>query len=258
VRGSIRSVDLASSRIFAAQVLEASPLVENKIDDKCCAEFPEEFAVLDGAMASVVQQAEQMYLPWSEVVPLYYFDDKDCGLNNAFNRHKAGDIQGALEQSLANLERCNAFPRPNPKVLGHANHNVGMGYFALGQHEKALEYLEEAQRIKPGDIFAEAIAQCRRAAALARDMQRVEERATFAAGAADQRVQAAEAATAADRLTNADIMAMVKAKLPTVVILAKIKNSPCKFDTRTNALIALSEAGVPADVLTAIMDCGKK
>jgi hypothetical protein len=257
VRGSIRSVDLASSRIFAAQVLEANPLVENKINDRCCPEFPEEFALLDTAMSSVVQQAERMYLPWSEVVRLYYFDDNDCGLKNAFNRHKAGDIHGALGQSLANLEQCKALPKPNPKVLGHANHNVGMGYFSLGQHAKALGYLEEAQRIKPGDIFVEAIAQCRRAEALTRDMQRVEERATFEADAADRKNQDAAAATS-QTLTNADVTAMVKAPLPAVVILNKIKSSPCKFDTSTSALIQLSKAGVLAEVITAMMDCGKK
>ncbi|MCX6538163.1 MAG: hypothetical protein NT151_04410 [Acidobacteria bacterium] len=258
VRGSIRSVDLATSRIFAAQVLEASPLVENKIDDRCCPEFPEEFTLLDQAMASVVRQAERMYLPWSEMVRLYYFDDKDCGLKDAFSRQKAGDIRGALEQSLTNLDQCKALPKPNPKVVAHASHNVGMGYFSLGQYEKALGYLEEAQRIKPGDIFVEAVAQCRRASALSRDMQRIEERATYAAAAADSKVQATEAAAAAQTLTNTDITAMVKAKLPAVVILAKIRSSPCKFDTSTNALIKLSEAGVPPDVITAVMDCGKK
>jgi plasmid maintenance system antidote protein VapI len=258
VRGSIRSVDLATSRIFAAQVFEANPIVENKIDDRCCAEYPEEFAVVDSAMADVVRQAERMYLPWTEVVQLYYFDDKDCGLNNAFNRHKAGDIAGALDLSLVNLEQCKALAKPNQKALAHANHNVGMGYFSLGQHGKALAYLEESQRLRPGDIAAEAVAACRRAADLARDMQRVEERATYASVAADQKIQATAAAAAAQTLTNADIMALVKAKLPAVVILSKIKTSPCKFDTSTRALIQLSEAGVPSDVITAMMDCGKK
>ncbi len=201
VRGSIRSVDLATGRIFAAQVLEANPIVENKSDDRCCPEYPEEFAVLDGAMAQVVRRAEQMYLPWTEVVKLYYFDDNDCGLKNAFNRHKVGDIEGALDLSLENLRQCKALPKSNVKALAHAYHNVGMGYFSLGQHGKALEYLEESQRLRPGDISSEAVAECRRAQALVREMQRVEERAAYDADAADQKVRSTDAA---DRSPDAD------------------------------------------------------
>lgn len=258
VRGSVRAVDLVTSRRFAQQIVESTPILENKVNDRCCAEFPDEFAALDEAMNDVVDQAARLFLPWTEVVELYYFDDKDCGLKTAYSRHKAGDTRGALEQSLANLETCRAFPKQNDKVLAHAYHNVGMGYFVAGDHQKALENLREAQRIKPGRIYEEAITQCQRADDLARQMQRVEDRADAAAAADERKASMASATAAAETVTNKDVLALLAAKLPAAVILAKVKSPPCKFDTGTDALIQLSKAGATPEVLSAMMECGKK
>lgn len=54
-------------------------------------------------------------------------------------------------------------------------------------------------------------------------------------------------------LTNESIVEMVKAGLSERVIIAKIRNSPTKFDTQTDALIALKKNGVPEKVIEAIM-----
>jgi hypothetical protein len=53
-------------------------------------------------------------------------------------------------------------------------------------------------------------------------------------------------------LTNDDIAKMLQAKLGDSVIVAHIKSSPCKFDTSTDALIKLKEAGVSDAVLAAM------
>ncbi|MBE3133862.1 MAG: hypothetical protein IMZ55_10325 [Acidobacteria bacterium] len=258
IRGSVRSVDLATGRVFAATVLEAKPVFENKVDGRCCAEYPSEFDALDAGTREVVGQAVRLFLPWNETVELYYFDDKTCGLKGAYSMHKAGNIGGALEQSLRNLEQCRSMPKADAKVIAHANHNVGMGYFSLGMEDKALEYLQEAQRIKPGQIYAEAIIQCQKSSAYARDMQRIEERMVLDAAAVDQKNAEATKAKDAETVTNADILNLVKAKLPGVVIIAKIKSSQCRFDLGAAALIQLKQGGVPDDVLVAMMECGKK
>ena len=54
-------------------------------------------------------------------------------------------------------------------------------------------------------------------------------------------------------LTNESVVEMVKAGLSERVIIAKIRNSPTKFDTQTDALIALKKNGVPEKVIEAIM-----
>jgi tetratricopeptide (TPR) repeat protein len=254
VKGSVRSVDLATGRVFAAKLLESSPAFENKIEDRCCAEYPEETAVLDGAMRSVVGQSVRLFLPWTSSAALYYFDDNDCGLKSAFGRFKSGDLDGALRLSLENLEPCKSLPKPNPKALAHANHNVGMSYFALNQYDKAAQYLEEAQRLRPADIHTEAIAMVRVADDESRQMQRVEEKSALAGVDAARDREKADVAAAKETMTNRTVLDLVGGKLPAAVIIAKIKSSPCRFDTGAEALIALKRAGVPDDVIVVMMD----
>lgn len=57
-------------------------------------------------------------------------------------------------------------------------------------------------------------------------------------------------------LTNEDVIKLVKAGLPSAVILAKISSSKTDFDTSVDALVALSAEGIPPDVLTAMAEVG--
>lgn len=62
--------------------------------------------------------------------------------------------------------------------------------------------------------------------------------------------------TAQDVVTNETVIQMVRAGLSESVILAKIRSGPTKFDTRTEALIALKQAGVSENVMSAILGGG--
>jgi tetratricopeptide (TPR) repeat protein len=195
-RGSVRAVDLASGRIFAMQSFQTDPYLENRSEpDLCCPDFPAEPDVLDMAMSQLVGRAQRLFLPWTERTELYFFDDKDCNLKSAHAFMKSGNVPGALQQSLANLEACKTNPKAKDKNQAHANHNVGMAYFASGDLDKALEYLNAAQQAKPADIHTEAIGECMRAKAEAVKMQQVEERLALDEVLGAKR--RAEAATAA-------------------------------------------------------------
>ena len=54
-------------------------------------------------------------------------------------------------------------------------------------------------------------------------------------------------------LTNADILTMVKAKLPAALIVEKINTSSCSFDTFPSVLAELKYRGVPDEVLMAMV-----
>ena len=54
-------------------------------------------------------------------------------------------------------------------------------------------------------------------------------------------------------LTNSDIITMVKAKLPTTLIIEKINSSSCNFDTFPSVLAELKYKGVPDEVLMAMV-----
>jgi len=55
-------------------------------------------------------------------------------------------------------------------------------------------------------------------------------------------------------LRNADIITLTQKKLPNLLILQKIKTTNCKFDTSTDALVALTNAGVSEDVIVLMME----
>jgi hypothetical protein len=55
-------------------------------------------------------------------------------------------------------------------------------------------------------------------------------------------------------LRNSDVLAMVRAKIPPEVIVAKIKSSSCRFDTFPSVLAELKYNGVPDSVLLAMVE----
>jgi hypothetical protein len=59
--------------------------------------------------------------------------------------------------------------------------------------------------------------------------------------------------TAEEVLTNDTVVDMVRAGLPEAVIIQKIRTAPRKFDTSTAALIQLKGAGVPGQVIEAMV-----
>lgn len=73
-------------------------------------------------------------------------------------------------------------------------------------------------------------------------------------------LQASASATAPvsaqEVMTNETVIQMVKAGFSESVILAKMRSSQTKFDTRTDALIELKKAGVPEKVMQAIVSGG--
>jgi len=66
------------------------------------------------------------------------------------------------------------------------------------------------------------------------------------------RGQATNSAAAA--LTNHDVSEMQKAGLAPEIIIAKIKNGPCNFDTSPAALKELKDAGVPDNVVLQMVE----
>src|SRR6185295_7797584 len=54
-------------------------------------------------------------------------------------------------------------------------------------------------------------------------------------------------------LTNSDVVTMIRAKLPSLLIIEKINTSSCLFDTFPSVLAELKYKGVPDDVLMAMV-----
>jgi hypothetical protein len=77
--------------------------------------------------------------------------------------------------------------------------------------------------------------------------------ATTIANAFAQTTQSQTNGSSATTLTNKDVLDLVKAEMPSEVIVAKIQSSPCDFDTSPGALKSLKAAGVPGPVILAMV-----
>jgi membrane-associated protease RseP (regulator of RpoE activity) len=93
-----------------------------------------------------------------------------------------------------------------------------------------------------------------------------EEHVTFAFGAGAEKIRDEMASQSANsssqskaqaNLTNSDVVGMLKSGLGGEIIVAKIKNAPCSFDTSPAALKELKDAGVPDSVILAMVQAPK-
>jgi hypothetical protein len=71
-------------------------------------------------------------------------------------------------------------------------------------------------------------------------------------------ISAAVCAQTGKPLTNDDVLAMVKKKLPESVVVSAIKSSPGNYDTSPNELIRLNSAGLTENELNAMMSVAQK
>jgi len=253
---SIQTTDLTTGRIFTSRVLEYAPTLENR-SIKGRPELPSEIGVQEIALKSLTMDVHRMFFPWEEYTDLYFMDDKEGGLKEAFRALKSGFIEEAFNLSRQNLEFCKNTPQLKDKILAHAYYNMGMMYFIKNMYDLAIENFQASQRIRPGSIVTESINECNRANTLAAEMQRVDEKAAIDIAQTNKQNLQAARSQAANTLSNADIIALTKQKLPTKLILQKIKTSTnCNFDTSTDELVKLSNAGVAEDVILLMMEKG--
>ena len=63
-----------------------------------------------------------------------------------------------------------------------------------------------------------------------------------------------KAQTKTDTLTNEGVLKLLKVGLQSDVIITKIRTSAVKFDVSTDALIKLNSAGVPGDIIQAMIN----
>lgn len=103
VKASVQSIDLTTGRIFAARSMDHSPQRQHESTEGR-PEFPSEYEVLDDAFGLVVRDLHRMFLPWTEVAELVYYNDKRCDLKSAYQALKAGMRDRAYELSMANLD----------------------------------------------------------------------------------------------------------------------------------------------------------
>lgn len=93
LRLSVRTVDLATGRIFAARALAYSGDPKSYSSKRGYPDEPSRLDLLDDAMDDAVRDVRRMFLPWTDEIPVIFYDDRKCGLRNAFRALRAGNME---------------------------------------------------------------------------------------------------------------------------------------------------------------------
>ena len=250
---SIQVADLSTGRVFGTKVFESTPEFEKESREGYPG-HPARYDVLDVAIGQVMPGVRQMFFPWTETQNLVFFNNDKCGMKEAYQTLKEGFQDQAFELSQEALEACKNDPKINPRVLGSAYYNLGMMQFILGDFQAALENLEQALTARPGEIVNEGITGVLRAQQADLEMQEFLENTQVELDLQNSTLETEREAEATDTLTNADIVQMVESKLSETLILMKIKTSKTSFDVKTDALLALTNAGISENVIVAMME----
>ena len=251
---SVRTIDLTTGRIFAARALAYSSPRREDSSKRGYPNEPSSLDLLDDAMDDAVRDVRRMFLPWTEEMRVIFYDDKKCGLRNAFLALQTGNMDRAYELSERNLAACIETPKVKDKLLSRAYYNIGILHTLSGEYDAALEYLDAAAELRPGGaIVNEAIASARKAKELALSMQEHVQQESIELARRDADEERRREELQAKTLRNGDVVQMVEEGVPQSVILSMVSKSRHDFDTTPSAIVALVKAGVDEDVINAMV-----
>jgi tetratricopeptide (TPR) repeat protein len=157
ISGSVRAVSLTTGQVLAAQRFEGSGQAEN------FAAYPDPAIPREAAEKSAAFAVHKLLLPWKETKRIVFFNDAQCDLKVASNLLKGEDLDGALKQSEINLTNCPGVAQVKPSTIAHAYYNLGVLQFMKDDFDTALTNLHEALKRDGSSIYAEVIADCKRA-----------------------------------------------------------------------------------------------
>jgi tetratricopeptide (TPR) repeat protein len=250
---SVQTTDLKTGRIFTARILEYSPYLEYKSYEGR-PEVPSIFKVQELAFRYLISDVHKMFFEWVETTELYFFNDKKGGLKEAYKALKSRNTDQAFELSKTNLESCKNTAETKTKILAHAYYNMGMMYFIYSDYDNALINFQESNKLRSGSIVIEAINVCRDAKRLDEQMRKIDDNIAIQIEKNKSQTKQIEESKKSNTLTNEDIVILTEKKLPPKLIIQKIKTTSCDFDTSTEALIELTNAGIAEEVIIAMME----
>lgn len=151
IRGSLRTVDLNTGLVLAAQSLEESGGLESWDG------YPDPDQVIGMQEVAVAQAVHKMFLPWKEKRSVVFYGDKECNLKAAYKLLQARDIEGALAKAEVAVAGCKETPGAKEKTLGHAYYNLGLVQFLRRDYENAASNLSEAAKLQGGKIVLDLL-----------------------------------------------------------------------------------------------------
>lgn len=168
----VQLVEPATGKVLEVLRMDERPKASVS-SDKGRPAFPDAAPMRRQLREEAVASTLKQLLPWTEVLKVTYFDDKQYGMEEAFKRLDSGDRKGAWELARRGAASARADSKGEAKYRGRVLHNLGVLSFQEGRHEEALALFREARELLPdASIFKDAVKDSERAAALAGAMEK--------------------------------------------------------------------------------------
>lgn len=172
VKGSVEIADLTTGQVLGSTPFESHEQRQTQ-SVQGPPEFPPQDEVKQASMSDAGKQIHSTFFPWTESVPLVFYDDKDCGLKDVYDLYQRGDHDGSRKLAESSLVQCKGAHK-NEKSLVRAYYDVGLAYLLAGQFDKCSEYFTQAMQSKGAEAAGVASEACGRAQAGADQVKRYE------------------------------------------------------------------------------------
>ncbi|PJB76735.1 MAG: hypothetical protein CO090_10185 [Acidobacteria bacterium CG_4_9_14_3_um_filter_49_7] len=186
---SFQTTDLSTGKIFQSTVFEKDRDQQNVNYEKGYPEYPSVENLRDDLMKEAVVEVSHFFLPWNETLSPVFFNDKTCGMKQAFQALGSGDMAEAFRLSRNAAQCAEKNMSVKAKQRSRTYYNLGMCYFLDRDYDNAVQYFEKAYRIKDYHMYKTAISNAIKAKQLEVDLNKVEAMADEAAQPVQQTEQ---------------------------------------------------------------------
>ena len=173
IQGSIRLIDVSTGKVMLTQPIRVS-IKETSDSYNGYPEYPPLADVEMKAVEDAVEKVSAVLTTTRPTVELLFFDDKSCGLRDAYRLAVSGDNEGALHFLQERLRSCRVTSAKKTKLLARVHHNLGVLQMMLGDHESAYKSLQSAVQLRSGPYIQQAFEFSRKAKASAAKAKQVE------------------------------------------------------------------------------------
>lgn len=174
---SLQTTDLTTGRIFQANIIEKSKDAQNTKYEDGYPEFPSVENLREQMIKEVVTEVSTYFLNWKEHLSPVFFNDKICGMKEAYNALDSGSLEEATRLSIKTLECVKSNHSIKAKHKSRAYYNLGMCYFLDKKYDQAAELFRKAYSIKDYGMYKDAANNSLRAKQVEEDLLKVEEMA---------------------------------------------------------------------------------
>ncbi len=171
---SIQTTDLTTGRIFQANMIEKERSAENTNYKDGYPEYPSVEKIRGDLMKEVAYEIGTYFLPWKEHLNPVFFNDKKCGMREAYEALDMGDLQEATRLSERAVDCVKSSGRIKAKHKSRAFYNLGMCYFLARDYDRAATLFRKAYSIKDYGMYKRAVKNALKAKQLEQDLLKVE------------------------------------------------------------------------------------